>query len=159
MNMEDNEIYRMPIREITKKTGVVFDATVLAADVLGAGGAPESIRGFAGKRIQSLAGCGATVGERPGHASVREVRGGPPHATALSGLMSRRRHAKERGGGAISEEGSAGRVKGSMAGQNWDGFFVLFVLMRRDHQREAIRPSWDGTRCCPGPSSIAETRG
>ena len=56
MNMDDYEIYQMPIREITKKTGVVFDATVLAADVLGAGGAPESIRGFAGKRIRSLQG-------------------------------------------------------------------------------------------------------
>ena len=54
MNIDDYEIYQMPIREITKKTGVVFDATVLTADVLGAGGAPESIRGFAGKRLRSL---------------------------------------------------------------------------------------------------------
>ncbi len=56
MNMDDYEIYQMPIREITKKTGVVFDATVLAADVLGTGGAPESVRGFAGKRLRSLQG-------------------------------------------------------------------------------------------------------
>ena len=54
MNMDDYEIYQMPIKEITKKTGVVFSATVLNADVLKAGGAPESIRGFAGKRIGSL---------------------------------------------------------------------------------------------------------
>jgi endonuclease G len=54
MNMEDYVIYQMPIREITKKTGVVFDASVLAADVLKDGGANESIRGFAGKRIESL---------------------------------------------------------------------------------------------------------
>ena len=56
MNMDDYEIYQMPLKEITKKTGVVFPATVLAADVLKTGGAPESIRGFAGKRVTSLAG-------------------------------------------------------------------------------------------------------
>ena len=47
-------IYQMPIKEITRKTGVVFDASVLAADVLKDGGGNESIRGFAGKRIESL---------------------------------------------------------------------------------------------------------
>jgi hypothetical protein len=56
MNMDDYEVYQMPIREITKKTGVVFDPSVLAADVLGTGGAPERVRGFAGKRIDSLQG-------------------------------------------------------------------------------------------------------
>jgi endonuclease G len=56
MNMEDYEIYQMPIREISKKTGVVFDASVLAADVLAGGGAPERIRGFTGKRVRSLQG-------------------------------------------------------------------------------------------------------
>ena len=55
MNMDDYAIYQMPIKDITKKTGVVFDASVLNADVLKSGGAPESIRGFAGKRITSLA--------------------------------------------------------------------------------------------------------
>jgi endonuclease G len=55
MNMDDYEIYQMPIKEITKKTGIVFHASVLNADVLKAGGAPESIRGFAGKRITSMA--------------------------------------------------------------------------------------------------------
>ena len=54
MNMDDYEIYQMPVEEITKKTGVVFPASVLDADVLKAGGAPESIRGFAGKRITAL---------------------------------------------------------------------------------------------------------
>jgi endonuclease G len=54
MNMDDFAIYQMPIKEITKKTGVVFDPSVLNADVLKTGGAPESIRGFAGKRIESL---------------------------------------------------------------------------------------------------------
>ena len=54
--MDDYEVYQMPIREITTKTGVVLDASVLAADVLGAGGAPERVRGFAGKRIESLQG-------------------------------------------------------------------------------------------------------
>jgi hypothetical protein len=56
MNMDDYEVYQMPIREITKKTGVVFDPSVLAADALGTGGAPERVRGFAGKRIDSLRG-------------------------------------------------------------------------------------------------------
>jgi len=54
MDMEDYEVYQMPITEITKKTGVLFDSSVLAADVLKPGGAPESIRGFKGKRIRRL---------------------------------------------------------------------------------------------------------
>jgi hypothetical protein len=44
----------MPITEITKKTGIVFDPSVVEADVLETGGAPERVRGFAGKRIRSL---------------------------------------------------------------------------------------------------------
>jgi hypothetical protein len=56
MNMDNYELYKMPIREITKKTGVVFAPSVLAADVLGTGGAPERVRGFGGKRIDSLQG-------------------------------------------------------------------------------------------------------
>jgi endonuclease G len=56
MNMDDYEIYQMPIEEITKKTGVAFPASVLKADVLKAGGANESIRGFAGKRVTALTG-------------------------------------------------------------------------------------------------------
>ena len=51
MNMTDYEIYQMPLTEITKKTGVVFDPTLLAADVLKVGGADERVRGFRGKRI------------------------------------------------------------------------------------------------------------
>jgi endonuclease G, mitochondrial len=54
MNMTDYVIYQMPVKEITRKTGVVFDASVLAADVLKDGGGNESIRGFEGKRIESL---------------------------------------------------------------------------------------------------------
>lgn len=53
MNMTDYEIYQMPIAEITKKTGVVFDQSVHDADV-SKSGTNESIRGFQGKRIQSL---------------------------------------------------------------------------------------------------------
>ena len=56
MNVQDYAIYQMPIKDITRKTGVVFDASVLSADVLRAGGAPESIRGFEGKRITELEG-------------------------------------------------------------------------------------------------------
>ncbi|MET0165174.1 MAG: DNA/RNA non-specific endonuclease [Vicinamibacterales bacterium] len=54
MNMEDFEIYQMPIEEITRKTGVVFDQSVLDADVLRGGGMNESIRGFQAKRINSV---------------------------------------------------------------------------------------------------------
>ena len=45
----------MPLKDITKKTGVTFDESVLAADVLKDGGANESVRGFKGKQIFSLA--------------------------------------------------------------------------------------------------------
>jgi endonuclease G, mitochondrial len=54
MNMEDYEIYQVPIADITTKTGVVFDQSVLDADVLNGGGADESIRGYRGKRIKAL---------------------------------------------------------------------------------------------------------
>ena len=54
MNMDDYEVYQMPLAEITKKTGVVFDPTLLAADVLKGGGANERVRGFRGKRIKKL---------------------------------------------------------------------------------------------------------
>jgi endonuclease G len=56
MNMDDYEIYQMPLKEITTKAGVVFDNSILQADVLSEGGADESIRGFQGKRIRSLEG-------------------------------------------------------------------------------------------------------
>ena len=56
LNVQDYAIYQMPIRDITRKTGVVFDPSVLSADVLKTGGAPESIRGFEGKRITALEG-------------------------------------------------------------------------------------------------------
>lgn len=44
----------MPLAEITKKTGVVFDPGLLAADVLKSAGADERVRGFKGKRIAKL---------------------------------------------------------------------------------------------------------
>ena len=53
MNMDDFEICQMPIKEITQKTGFVFDQSVLDVDVMRTG-THESIRGFDGKRIQSL---------------------------------------------------------------------------------------------------------
>ncbi len=54
MNMDDYEIYQMPIKEVATKTGLVFDGSILQADVLKDQGANESIRGFKGKRIRSL---------------------------------------------------------------------------------------------------------
>ena len=54
MNMDDYEIYQMPITDITAKTGIVFDESVQDADVLKSGGADESIRGYNGKRIRTL---------------------------------------------------------------------------------------------------------
>ena len=54
MNMEDYEIYQMPIKDLAAKTGLVFDDSILDADVMAGGGANESIRGFSGKRIRSL---------------------------------------------------------------------------------------------------------
>ena len=54
MNMDDYEIYQMPITDIAAKTGIVFDDAIIQADVLKEGGANESIRGFKGKRIRSL---------------------------------------------------------------------------------------------------------
>jgi endonuclease G, mitochondrial len=56
MDMTDFEIYQMPIAEIARKTGIVFDLGLLQADVMKAGGAPESIRGFQGKRVRGLDG-------------------------------------------------------------------------------------------------------
>ena len=54
MNMDDYEIYQLSLADITKRSGVVFDDSLLKADVLKKGGATESIRGFAGKRLRSL---------------------------------------------------------------------------------------------------------
>lgn len=54
MNMDDYVIHQMPLTEITKKTGVVFDPGLLAADVLKSGGTDERVRGFKGKRIVKL---------------------------------------------------------------------------------------------------------
>ena len=54
MNMDDYAVYQMPLTDITKKTGVVFDATLRDADVLKGGGGTERVRGFRGKRIRSL---------------------------------------------------------------------------------------------------------
>ena len=54
MDMTEFDVFQMPVKDISKKTGVTFDASVLAADVLKDGGANESIRGFSGKRLRSL---------------------------------------------------------------------------------------------------------
>jgi endonuclease G, mitochondrial len=56
VNMDDYAIYQVPLAQITRKTGVVFDASLVAADVLRNGGAPESIRGSRARRIEALEG-------------------------------------------------------------------------------------------------------
>jgi hypothetical protein len=125
------------------------------------GGCPKgaSTSSEGGGRSRQPAGAAQRAGWR-NRFTPASGRGWPAHATALVGLISNRRHAKERGGVAISEEASAERVKGKYGEpEHWDGFSVLFVLMIRDHQRGAIPPRGDGTRCWLGPSSIAETRG
>ena len=53
MNMDDFEIHQVSLADLTKKTGITFAASVLAADVL-AGGAHEALRGSSGKQITSL---------------------------------------------------------------------------------------------------------
>jgi endonuclease G len=53
MNMDDFEIYQVPIAEISDETGVTFAASVLAADVL-KNGARETRRGPTRKRITGL---------------------------------------------------------------------------------------------------------
>jgi endonuclease G len=54
MNMDDYKIYQMPIPDISKKTGVVFHASVINADVLKGAPGTESVRGFETKQITSL---------------------------------------------------------------------------------------------------------
>jgi endonuclease G, mitochondrial len=54
MNMEDYEVYQMPISEVAKKTGIEFDHSVLQADVLKGGRGNERIRGFEGRRLRSV---------------------------------------------------------------------------------------------------------
>jgi endonuclease G len=54
MDMEDYELFQTPISEITKKTGIAFDQSVLEADVLKGGRGNERIRGFEGRRLRSL---------------------------------------------------------------------------------------------------------
>jgi endonuclease G len=54
MDMDDFGIYQMPLKDIAAKTGLVFDDSIIKADVLTEQGANESIRGFKGKRIRSL---------------------------------------------------------------------------------------------------------
>lgn len=53
MNMDDFKIYQVPIKDITEKTGVNFDASVLAADVLKSG-AHEALRSSPRKPVESL---------------------------------------------------------------------------------------------------------
>jgi len=54
MDMSEYEIYQVPVAEITRKTGVQFDDSVLAADVLRRGGANESLRDDKGVSITTL---------------------------------------------------------------------------------------------------------
>ena len=54
MDMEDYEVYQMPLSEITKKTGVAFDPGVMEADVLNGGLGHERVRGFEGRRVRSM---------------------------------------------------------------------------------------------------------
>ena len=56
MDMSDFAIYQMPIKDITAKTGVIFDESVIKADVITEPDVNESIRGSRGKRIRSLEG-------------------------------------------------------------------------------------------------------
>jgi endonuclease G len=54
MDMEAYEVFQMPIAEITSKTGVVFDASVLQADVLKGGRGEERVRGHEAHRVRSV---------------------------------------------------------------------------------------------------------
>ncbi|UNK51186.1 DNA/RNA non-specific endonuclease [Lysobacter sp. S4-A87] len=54
MDMSEYEIHQVPVGDITKKTGVQFDDSILAADVLRRGGANESLRDDKGVSITSL---------------------------------------------------------------------------------------------------------
>jgi endonuclease G len=54
MNMEDYEIYQVPLLTITQRTGVAFHSSLLQADVLKDARRNESIRAGAGRRIRSL---------------------------------------------------------------------------------------------------------
>jgi endonuclease G len=54
MDMSDFEIQQQPLAEISRKTGVVFHSSVLAADVLREGGHNESLRGPELPRIKCL---------------------------------------------------------------------------------------------------------
>jgi endonuclease G len=54
LDVGDFVVYQMPIADITRKAGVVFDRSVRDADVMKVGGGLEDVRGFKGKRVQSL---------------------------------------------------------------------------------------------------------
>ena len=54
MSMDDYAIYQLPIMDISKKTGVVFEDSVLEADVMPGAPGTESVRGFDAKRIAAL---------------------------------------------------------------------------------------------------------
>lgn len=54
MDMEQYEIYQVPLREITSKTGIEFDESVMRADVLRGRRGMESIRGFEGRRLRAV---------------------------------------------------------------------------------------------------------
>jgi endonuclease G len=54
MNMDDYLLNQMLISDISRKTGIEFDQSVLQADVLRGGRGNERIRGFEGRRLRSL---------------------------------------------------------------------------------------------------------
>lgn len=54
MNMDDYEIQQKRLSEITRQSGVTFDATVIEADVMRAGRAEEGIGDIESKRITAL---------------------------------------------------------------------------------------------------------
>jgi hypothetical protein len=54
MNMDDYEIFQMPVKDIATKTGLVFNESITQADELTEASANESIPRFKGRRIRSL---------------------------------------------------------------------------------------------------------
>ena len=54
MNMDDYQVYQMPLSEIAQKAGVAFDQSVMQADVLKGRLGNERIRGFEGRRLRSV---------------------------------------------------------------------------------------------------------
>ncbi|MGC4099515.1 MAG: DNA/RNA non-specific endonuclease [Nitrospira sp.] len=54
MNMDDFSIYQIPIKAISQKTGLIFDPSIVNADVLAENGGEENIKRFMDKEVRSL---------------------------------------------------------------------------------------------------------